>query len=267
MARHVRFLFTGSLGDSLISGKFGRDLLTIYDETTLAQKLFHKRKRVFSEAEQADLFSDEFRHQVQQGHIFDVYRRSLGRVKAPMATSKRLYHSIRQANRRWILEGQRLLRSQVEVRLPFYDNDLVDFMLTVPPGWLLEGYLYNQAINQASPTLAKIPYDATGLPLVPCMRDVAIRADRQLRWRLREIGLKWVPEIERKPYTDYNGWMRTALRPWVQETLLSPRALERGYFKPEQVRNVVAEHMAGTDHARKLGVLLTFELWHKLFLD
>jgi hypothetical protein len=61
--------------------------------------------------------------------------------------------------------------------------------------------------------------------------------------------------------------MRGVLRPWVEDTLLSERALGREYFNPDYVRDLVAEHMAGADYARKLGVLLSIELWHRLFLD
>jgi asparagine synthase (glutamine-hydrolysing) len=268
MAQHVRILYTGSLGDSLMSGNVvQRDLLAVYDEETMARKLFQEYARCFDEAGHARLFSDEFYRQVQ-GHVFDSFRCSFAGVKAPLAASKRLYYSIRQANRRWILEGQRLLRSQIEVRLPFYDNDLVDFMLSVPLGWLIDGYLYNWVLSQASPTLAKIPYEATGLPLVPCMRDLSIRAGRQARWRLRQMGLKQISLPQKRPYADYDLWMRTVLREWVEDILLDRRSLQRGYLRPEYVRTLVEQHMrAEGNFAHELGVLLTFELWHRLFLD
>ena len=76
-----------------------------------------------------------------------------------------------------------------------------------------------------------------------------------------------MPVFESKHYADYDGWMRTVLRPWVVDTLLNARALERGHFNPGYVRNLVAEHMAGANHAYKLGGLLALELWHRLFLD
>ena len=48
----------------------------------------------------------------------------------------------------------------------------------------------------------------------------------------------------------------------------SPRqSLDRGYFAPAYIRNLVAEHMAGCDHARRIGALLTLELWHRQFID
>ncbi len=79
--------------------------------------------------------------------------------------------------------------------------------------------------------------------------------------------MKRVSTTGQRPYKDYNGWFRTALEPWVRETLLRPHALERGYFKPAYVRRLVDEHMAGANHGGKLGALLSLELWHRQFLD
>lgn len=57
-------------------------------------------------------------------------------------------------------------------------------------------------------------------------------------------------------------WFRNDLRPLGEEVLLSDRALGRGYFRPEAVRRLWAEHQAGTfDHGYRLWALLMLELW------
>jgi len=71
----------------------------------------------------------------------------------------------------------------------------------------------------------------------------------------------------RRPYQDYRTWFRTVLRPWIEGTLLDERALERGYFKPQTVRQLVAEHMAGADPRGQVGALMTLELWHRRFME
>ncbi len=266
VVNHAQVLYTGSLGDSLMGTHLTRDMLTIHDRDALAEELFRRYSRAFRETELAALLTDTLYTQIQ-GEAFKSFRGMLGQSQARLSANIREHYSIRQDDRRRILEGQRQLRSQAVVRTPFYDNDLVDFMLTVPPGWRLEGYLYKRAFAKAFPELAKVPLESTGLPLTASMREVYIRANRQLCWWLRNKGVKWIPAPQEKPYADYNGWMRTILRPWVEETLLSRPALERGYFNPDYVRTLVAEHMAGANHARKLGVLLSLELWHRSFLD
>jgi asparagine synthase (glutamine-hydrolysing) len=63
-------------------------------------------------------------------------------------------------------------------------------------------------------------------------------------------------------------WMRGELRAWVQELLLSPTSLKRGYFEPAVVRRLVDDHLAGRqDLSFELWALLWLELWHREFID
>ena len=94
-----------------------------------------------------------------------------------------------------------------------------------------------------------------------------MRTNELTRHWLRNHGMNWVPVRQAHPYADYGAWLRHELRPWVEDTLLAPQSLERGYFQPFYLRNLVAEHMAGCDHTRRLGVLLALELWHRQFMD
>lgn len=264
--RWVQVVYTGSLGDSIMGQHLYRPLVGFHPDELLTRMLFRQYNTAFSEERLSRLLTPSVYRQVR-GVAFEAFRRTLGESRAALSANRREYYSIRQDDRRWILEGQRLLRSRLIVRTPFYDNDLVAFMVRVPLGLRLEGYLYRRAFAVAFPDLAKIPLEATGEPLVPCMRGAVTGLTRQLRWKFRSVGLRFVPPPRRRPYADYDRWMRTTLRPWVEGVLLDRRALGRGFFDPQAVRALVEEHMAGHDHARRLGVLLTFELWCRKFLD
>jgi hypothetical protein len=49
--------------------------------------------------------------------------------------------------------------------------------------------------------------------------------------------------------------------------LLEPRTLERGYFNPKAVRQLVEEHLRGRrNRPTDIWMLLIFELWHRNFL-
>jgi asparagine synthase (glutamine-hydrolysing) len=61
-------------------------------------------------------------------------------------------------------------------------------------------------------------------------------------------------------------WFRTDLREMVHDILLSARALERGYFKESEVKNIL-EDRAGADNGTKLWDLLMLELWHQTYID
>jgi asparagine synthase (glutamine-hydrolysing) len=63
-------------------------------------------------------------------------------------------------------------------------------------------------------------------------------------------------------------WFRGELAGFLRETLLSQRALGRGYFLPAEVRRYVDEHISRVfDHGYRLWALLVLELWHQRFID
>jgi asparagine synthase (glutamine-hydrolysing) len=63
-------------------------------------------------------------------------------------------------------------------------------------------------------------------------------------------------------------WLRGELRPLLEDTLLSPRAAQRGYFRPEAVRALVDEHLTHrADRTSHIWALLMLELWFREFAD
>jgi asparagine synthase (glutamine-hydrolysing) len=63
-------------------------------------------------------------------------------------------------------------------------------------------------------------------------------------------------------------WFRGNLRELFSDTLLSPTSLQRGYFQPGFVRQIVNEHVSGKrDHTLRLWQLVVFERWHQQYVD
>jgi asparagine synthase (glutamine-hydrolysing) len=59
-------------------------------------------------------------------------------------------------------------------------------------------------------------------------------------------------------------WLRGDLRPLLEDTLFSPAALGRGYFRPQAVRALVDEHLTRrADRTSHIWGLLMLELWHR----
>lgn len=65
-----------------------------------------------------------------------------------------------------------------------------------------------------------------------------------------------------------DSWLRGELCEFARDTLLSPTALARGYFRPEAMANLLEEHMRGTrNYGYQVWSLLTLELWHRQWVD
>ncbi len=84
---------------------------------------------------------------------------------------------------------------------------------------------------------------------------------------------KYLPkEIIYKKKTGFTppqgSWYRNESAAYIREILLAERALGRGYFRPEYIRKVVNDHVAGRgDYRLLIWSLLSFEWWNRIFLE
>lgn len=267
---NVDVLYKGFLGDAMMGFAFRPLFWADYDDETRFRAHFQNyldmRVLTFTPQEQAKLFAEPMTGTVQDA-AWEDFKAGMAECNSRQLANQRIHFDFRQRVPRMTIKGVEVARTRTAVRLPFSDNELVEFTLRVPPGYWYERRLMHTAFIRAYPQLAKVPLSNSGLPMMSSARDVRLRAERFVRWHLNNAGIKQVSLTGQRPYKDYNGWFRTALQPWVRETLLDKRALERGYFQAEYVRALVDEHMAGANHGGKIGALMSLELWHRQFLD
>ncbi|HKD38112.1 MAG TPA: asparagine synthase (glutamine-hydrolyzing), partial [Pirellulales bacterium] len=98
------------------------------------------------------------------------------------------------------------------------------------------------------------------------------RSGRGKRILLKAFGDLLPKTVQRRPKMGFGipleTWLRRELRGFTYETLLDPRALGRGYFRPEAVSRLIEEHQSGArNHSYQLWSLLVLELWHRQWMD
>ncbi len=269
-AVYAQVIYKGFLGDAMTGFAIRRRFWAGYEPETRQAVHWdvHTAQGVigYNPTEQQAAFTNSFLSQIQCG-LREEYRAGMDEAGVPLLAAQRLHFDLRQRVPRMTTKGVDVVRSRAHVRTPFLDNDLLDFVIGVPPGYHYDRYLMRTAFLRAFPQLAQIPLTDTGLPMIDCARDIMIRTQNMVKWHLRQRGLGRLAGPQRRPYKDYNTWFRTVLRSWVEGILLSPTTLERGYLKPAYLRDLVSRHMAGEDHTIRLGMLLALEIWHRQYLD
>jgi len=65
-----------------------------------------------------------------------------------------------------------------------------------------------------------------------------------------------------------SDWIRNELADLVNDILLSPLSLKRGYFNPQMLKHIVRQHMSGRqNYGPQIWTLIILELWHRSFID
>lgn len=122
----------------------------------------------------------------------------------------------------------------LEVRCPFLDHKFVEFAIRIPERLKIRGMMGTKYI------LKKAFADFLPTPVL----------------HRGKMGFG-VPIAQ---------WFRSELRGYLQDVLLDPSTLNRGYFRPHAVREMVAAHLERrADHAPRIWALLMLELWHRKY--
>ncbi|MDI6641609.1 MAG: asparagine synthase (glutamine-hydrolyzing), partial [Elusimicrobiota bacterium] len=127
------------------------------------------------------------------------------------------------------------MANSLEARAPFLDHKVLEFTATLPSRWKLHGLTTKYILKK---TFEKF------LP-----KEILHRG---------KMGFG-IP---------VGKWMRYQWKDYWREIVLSPKALNRQYFRKEALENLLNEHISGhRDHGYRLWALLILELWHRIYID
>jgi len=175
-----------------------------------------------------------------------------------------------------------LEQTQVAVRTPYLDNDLVKTVYKAPGPVAIneEGRL--RLIREGNPALANLRTDRG----IGGLNSVFTRAGLEFSFKAEyayDYGMpQWIAQVDhmfaplhlerlwlgRHKIFHFRVWYRDELANYVREILFDPRSLARPYLKPEAVRTIVNGHLKGNrNYTTEIHRLLSLELTHRLFVD
>jgi len=181
--------------------------------------------------------------------------------------------------------------SQLVVRTPYSDRDLVEFLIKAPSGILTGPKLHKLLITKNDPTLTSIPCDKGGyiktdriflnakLSFISHVFKILATLDRSyLYLDIPHIFARLDPfmrltRIERTflgycNLTAYRRWIKNELRDFTEGTLLDELSLSRSYLNRGFIKKMASEHFGNrANYTREIGKMISFEIWHRLFID
>lgn len=192
---------------------------------------------VFNEETKQPLYSDFFREQTRSanatGILGEWFKRAngIGILDAMLLTDQMTY----LPNDLLVKVDIASMAVSLEARSPFLDHQVIEFAASLP-------------------------------------QDLKLRR-LTTKYLLKKVLRKFLPaeNLNRGKMgfgVPIGHWFRGQMQAFLREVLLSEKALRRGLFKPETVRQLVELHTSGErDYSQQLWTLLMLELWFNRFID
>jgi asparagine synthase (glutamine-hydrolysing) len=177
-----------------------------------------------------------------------------------------------------------LEETQVSLRSPYLDNDLVQTVFRAPTSTLMHYDMCLKLIAEGSPALRRIPTDRgvgrTGLLGVGLQKweELWVKAEYAYDYGMPQ----WLAQIDhalaslrcerlflgRHKFNHYRVWYRDELSEYVREMLLDQRTLSRPYIEKRTLQTMVEGHLSGrANFTSEIHLVLTLEYVHRLLID
>lgn len=278
LKKHFDIWLMGTAGE-LFQGRYlPPDTPNLDSDEKLTKTLYQTNNALVPYYKQHKFFSRNYQNIAP--YSYADLQEEIAKAGDVSATSKWTGFLMQNRVRRFINLGVVNIRSFFEVRLPFFDYDLIDYCITVPQHLMANNCVLQEIFSNNYPELGSIPLGRLNFCNIPLARhlvhsqlEAKIGLYLSEKWKklsrtLQSISSAKLKFIDPHPIADIDYWYRTELRDFIENILLDSKTLARPYFNHEYIRELIRAHMTGKKNlADVLGALVTFEYWHRLFFD
>ncbi|MFH1743217.1 MAG: asparagine synthase (glutamine-hydrolyzing) [bacterium] len=264
-SKFVKVVLSGTGGDELFAGypwRYYRGMKAT-NADSYYDGYYDYWQRLIPDTDRSMFFnSDTFshiRHHEPRETFRNVFRqRDIPLNDLPSMVNASLYFEIKTfLHGLFLVEDKLSMAHSLETRVPFMDNDLVDFALRIPPSYKLRNLAETPIVDEDE-LGKKMKYEA--------------QPNRDGKVILREAMKPLIPtEIINRAKQGFSApdasWFRGESIDYVNKFLRDPKAEIYHFLDLSYVSRVLDEHTGGS-HNRRLLIwsLLCFEWWCKRFL-
>lgn len=263
-SRFVKVALSGAGGDELFAGYPWRYYRAVVNDdfdhyidkyynfwqrlipNTVIHKVFSPVWNEVKHVWTRDIFKDVFPHGAQDlSRPEDYVNHSL------YFEAKTFLHSL------LIVEDKLSMAHGLETRVPFLDNDLVDFAMKLPVAMKLGDLGEVVRLNENQPGVKSTLYS-----------EKSRNGKRLLRDNISHYVPKEISERGKQGFSAPDAtWYRGESIDYVRDVLLTPKARIYDFLDRKSVSDLVGDHLSGKENRRLLiWSLLSFEEWCHTFL-
>jgi asparagine synthase (glutamine-hydrolysing) len=260
----VKVVLTGSGGDELFAGYPWRYYRAVVNQDVhdYISKYYGFWSRLVPDELRSSFFAPPVWRELREIDTVEIFRAELPDGDVPSSPEEYVNHSLHLEARTFlhglfVVEDKLSMAHSLENRVPFLDNDLVEFAQRLPVRLKLRDLSDIVRLNENEPGPKTERY---------------FEKTRDGKLLLRRVMERYVPaDITTQIKQGFSGpdssWFRGDSIEYVRELLLSRDAAIYEFLDPAGVRPLVEDHLAGRANRRLLlWSLLSFEHWCRTFL-
>jgi asparagine synthase (glutamine-hydrolysing) len=263
-SKFVKVVLSGAGGDELFAGYPWRYYRAVInnDADHYFDNYYNYWQRLINDSDKNEFFIPEIYNDLAKNKTKTIFRQVFNGLDLNLDTpgdyvNKSLYFEIKTfLHGLLVVEDKLSMAHSLETRVPFLDNDLVDFAMRIPIKYKLNNLTKIVRLNENEPGLKDNRY---------------YEKTNDGKNILRKVLSNYVPEVY------YNNikqgfsapdasWFKGESIEFIKNLLYNKKARIYDFIQPLKTQKLINEHFEGKTNRRLLiWSLLCFEYWNKIF--
>lgn len=259
-SKFVKVAMSGTGGDELFAGYpwryFAASESQNFDQ--YIKKYFQFWQRLLTERDKKKLFLNQDLRKIDEEYNFNLFANLIKKHDVDLEDKNQfinhsLYFELKTfLHSLFIVEDKLSMANSLEIRVPFMDNDIVDFALKCPIEFKLAKNFNSKSMNENR--------------LGPKKNYIKNKSN-QGKKILREVCSLYLPEeiyggIKKGFSAPDSGWFKNKSYNFIENTILNKNAKIFDFFEKKEIKNILDSHKQGKENHRLLiWSFLSFEYY------